>query len=136
MPSTPEIASGTDDGDLLRSVLHVPRSAGVTEPGELVGVAELLDGRRELLEEVAHAAHERNEQQEHERRDGERSPDDGDGRREPARHARLRHHEANRVLEDEREEDADEDDEERVADRGECDGEAERAATSSNVRIG
>ena len=54
------------------------------------------------------------------------APDDGDGRRETPRHARLRHHEANRVLEDEREEDADEDDEERVADRRECDGEAER----------
>ena len=39
---------------------------------------------------------------------------------------RLRHHEANRILEDEREEDADEHDQERVADRRECDGEAER----------
>ena len=50
----------------------------------------------------------------------------GDSRGETARHARLRHHEANRVLEDEGEEDADEDDEEGVADRCECDGEAER----------
>ena len=54
--------------DLLRSVLHVPRSTGVTEPGELVGVAELFDRRRKLLQEVAHAAHERHQQQEHERR--------------------------------------------------------------------
>ncbi len=58
----------------------------------------------------------------------------GDGRRETPRHARLRHHEANRVLEDEREEDADEDDEERVADRRECDGEPDDAPSTSEQR--
>ena len=53
--------------------------------------------------------------------DGERGADDGHRRREPTRHPRLRHHEAHGVLEDESEEDADEHDEERVADRPERD---------------
>ena len=56
----------------------------------------------------------------------ERAADDRDRRREPPRHAGLLHHEAHRVLEDEREEDADEHDEEGVADRREGHGEAER----------
>ena len=53
-------------------------------------------------------------------------PEHRDGRRQTPRHAGPLHHEANGVLEDEREEDADEDDQERVADRCECDHEPDR----------
>ena len=55
------------------------------------------------------------EQEEDRHRDG--ASEHGDGCCQPAREVRLRHHEANRVLEDERQKDPDEDDQEGVADR-------------------
>ena len=105
--------------DLLGSGLHVLGGPTVAEPGQLVGLPQLLDDRRQLLEEVAYSADERHEEQErdHEHRDG--GAEHRDGRGKPARHARLRHHEAHRILEHERQEDPDEHEQERVADRPE-----------------
>ena len=80
---------------------------------------------RQVLEEVAHRSDERHEQYQHQEEDSDRSAEDGDRGRQPTRHPCLRHHEAHGVLEDERQEDADEDDEERVADRPERDADSD-----------
>ena len=105
--------------DRLGPRLDVLRSAGVAKGVELSGVAQALYRRRQVLEVVAHASDERSEQQEREQRDRNSRSQYGHRGREPARHVRPRHHEAHRILEDEPEEDAYEDDKERVADRPE-----------------
>ena len=85
IPSTAEIASGTDAEILLGSRLHVPGRPAVAEPGQLVRCAQLLDDRRQLLEEVSDTADERHEEQQsdHEHPDG--GAEHRDGRGEPAR---------------------------------------------------
>ena len=76
--------------------------------------------------EVSNAADERDQEEEEQHRHREGAAEDGQRRGEAAREVRLLHHVANRVLEDEREEDADEDDEERAPDRDECRDDTER----------
>jgi hypothetical protein len=110
---------GDGRGDVLRAVLDGLGRARVSEPRELARVAELLNRLRELLQKVAHVGDERYEQHHEERGHRERAADDGHRGGESARHVRVPHHEAHRVLEDEGEEDPDEDDQERVADRDE-----------------
>ena len=117
---------GHRDRDLLRALLHVRRRRPVSSHDSSPESCSWATSRWQLLQEVAHAADERHEQEQREHEDRERGPEHGERRREPARHTRLRHHEAHRVLEDEREEDADEDDEEDVADRAECGNDRDR----------
>ena len=107
---------------MLGTVLHVPGRARVAEPGgELIRLAQALDRLREVLQEVAHRSDERYEKKQHEGEDSDRGAEHRHRRRQPTRHPRLRHHEAHGVLEDESEENPDEHDEERVADRPERD---------------
>ena len=87
------------------------------EPRELVRVLKLLHRGREILEEVPHRANERDEEQQCKHGESDGRPDHGDRGGQPAGHVRLRHHETDRVLEDERQKDADKDDQERAADR-------------------
>ena len=119
IPSTAEIASGTDAEICSDPACTFSGGAAVAEPGELVGCPQLLDDRRQLLEEVSDTADERHQEQErdHEHPDG--GAEHRDGRGEPARPAGLGHHEAHRILEHERQEDPDEHEQERVADRPE-----------------
>ena len=123
MPRTAETASGTETETCWCAVLDVLGRARVAEPGgKLVGVAEASrTGPRQVVEEVAHRSDEWHEQYQHQEEDRDRGAEHRDRGRKPSRHPRLRHHEAHGVLEDERQEDADEDDEERVADRPERD---------------
>ena len=106
-------------GDRVRPVLHVLGGAAVAQEVELVGGAQIVDERRQVLEEVAHAADERHEQQEREHGDRHRRAEHGDRRGQTTGEPGLRHDEAHGELEDERQEDPDEDDQERVRDRHE-----------------
>ena len=126
MPSTALIASGTDAEICVGARLHVLGGAGVADGVELAGVAQALDRLRQVVEEVAHAPDERHEQQQREQQDEDGGAEHGHGRGEAAGQVGLRHHEAHRVLEHEPEEDPDEHDQERVADRPERGEHAER----------
>jgi hypothetical protein len=126
MPRTAETASGTETETSCAPSWTLPAApVSPSHPESSSDSRRLCTVCGRFLEEVAHRADERHEQDECERADGDRRAEDGDRRGEPARHSRLRHHEAHGVLEDEREEDPDEDDEERVADRAERDREAD-----------
>ena len=122
MPRTAEIASGTETETCCAPSWTFP--AAPESPSQEGSSSEsrrlsTICGRS-CRKSRTHPD-ERHEQDQQQHEDGDRRAEDGDRRREPTRHPRLRHHEAHGVLEDERQEDADEDDEERVADRPERD---------------
>ena len=119
MPSTAEIASGTAAetcSDPACTFSAAPLSPSQESSSDC---AQLLDGRGQLLEEVADPADERHQEQQrdHQHRDG--GAEHRDRRGQPARHAGLRHHVPHRILEHERQEDPDEHEQEGVADRPE-----------------
>ena len=117
MPSTAEIASGTDDRDLLRPLparsrprrclraRTARRSRAASRPWPAAPGGSPARCRRAERAAAGRAAV-----------TASAVPMHRHGRGKPARHPRLRHHDAHRVLEDERQEDPDEDDQERVAD--------------------
>ena len=121
MPSTAEIASGTDAEtfsapDWTFSPAPPSRPA-TTSSSEL---AQLLDRCRQVLEEVAHAADERHEEEEGEDQvTATAAPSTVTVAASPRDIPVFAITKPNRVLEDERQEDADEDDQEGVADRDE-----------------
>ena len=123
--------------DLLRAGLDVAARARVAEPRELVRVRRCCDGRpaaragsRARSRPAARAATARAPSR------ARAVPSTVTVAASPRDMPRLRHHEPDRVLEDEREEDADEDDQERVADRREAATDADRGGDEQTVRIG
>ena len=71
-------------GKVLRALLHVLRGSRVAEERELARLAQLLDDRRQVLEEVAHVSDDPHEEEQREQRDRERGAEHGDGRRQAA----------------------------------------------------
>ena len=118
MPSTAEIASGTEAATLsapactfsaapLSRARTARRSRAVARPSREGPAGSPARHRPAAPGTAARARHH------------DRSAEHRHRRRQPARHPRLRHHQPHRALEHERQEDADEDDQERVADRPE-----------------
>ena len=119
MPSTPEIASGTD-AEIFSAPVCTFSAAPLSPSHESSSDARSCStSRRKILEKVPNRADERHQEQQPDQRAPARSAEHHHRRRQPARHLRLRHQVPQGVLEHERQEDPDEHDQEGVADRRE-----------------
>ena len=65
-PSTAEIASGTHSATFSRPCCTFSAAPGIAEKRELVRLAQLVDDRRKVLEEVAHGSDDPHEEEQRE----------------------------------------------------------------------
>ena len=70
--------------DVLRALCTFSAAPGVAEKRELVRLLQIVDDRRQVLEEVPHRSDDPHEEEQPEQRDRDRGAEHGDGRREPA----------------------------------------------------
>ena len=103
--------------EVRRALLDVLGPSRVARPGKLVGVPQLVDDLRKALHEVAQRTDERHEQEDGEDCDDDCRAEHDDCRRNAASPSRPPDEGAQRDLEDESEEDPEEDEDQRVADR-------------------